>query len=44
MASSLTKAINVAPEFANYYEKRGFALSKLAELAMPTLGKRPRSP
>lgn len=35
MASSLAKAIQVAPEFANYWERRGYALTKLAEAGNP---------
>jgi tetratricopeptide (TPR) repeat protein len=31
MASTLARAAQVAPEFANYWEKRGLALTKLAE-------------
>lgn len=35
MASALSKAINVAPGFANYYERRGYAMTKLAEGGNP---------
>ena len=35
MASSLSRAISVAPEFANYWERRGYALTKLAEAGNP---------
>src|SRR5690606_18001092 len=31
MAATLSVAANQAPSFANYWEKRGFALTKLAE-------------
>jgi tetratricopeptide (TPR) repeat protein len=31
MASTLSKAVQMAPTFASYWEKRGFALSKQAE-------------
>lgn len=35
MASALSKAVTVAPEFANYWERRGYALTKLAEAGNP---------
>ncbi len=35
MAATLAQAVQVAPEFANYYEKRGLALTKLAEAGNP---------
>lgn len=35
MASTLSKAIAAAPTFANYFEKRGLALTKLAEAGNP---------
>jgi tetratricopeptide (TPR) repeat protein len=35
MASTLAKAVGVAPGFANYWEKRGVALTKLAEGGNP---------
>jgi tetratricopeptide (TPR) repeat protein len=35
MASTLSRAIQVAPEFANYYYKRGYALIKQAEGGNP---------
>jgi tetratricopeptide (TPR) repeat protein len=35
MASTLSKAVAAAPEFANYWEKRGFALTKQAENGNP---------
>lgn len=35
MASTLSKAIAAAPTFANYWEKRGLALTKLAEAGNP---------
>src|SRR5690606_20565914 len=35
MASTLSKAVGVAPGFANYWERRGMALTKLAEGGNP---------
>lgn len=35
MASTLSKAVSTAPEFANYWEKRGLALTKRAEAGNP---------
>jgi tetratricopeptide (TPR) repeat protein len=35
MASTLSKAVGVAPSFANYWEKRGMAMTKLAEGGNP---------
>lgn len=35
MASTLAKAVSIAPTFANYWEKRGFAFTKLAEGGNP---------
>lgn len=35
MAGALSKAVAAAPGFANYYERRGYALTKLAEAGNP---------
>jgi len=35
MASTLSRAVSVAPGFANYWERRGYALTKLAEGGNP---------
>ncbi len=35
MASALSRAVNTAPQFANYWERRGYALTKLAEGGNP---------
>jgi tetratricopeptide (TPR) repeat protein len=44
MASTLSKAASVAPEFANYWERRGMALTKLAEGGNPDAWKEAQEP
>ncbi len=44
MASTLAKAVQVAPEFANYWEKRGLALTKQAEGGNPDAWQEAKEP
>ena len=44
MASTLSKAVQLAPEFANYWEKRGFALTKQAEAGNPDAWEQAKEP
>lgn len=44
MASTLAKAVGVAPGFANYWEKRGMALTKLAEGGNPDAWEEAKEP
>ncbi len=44
MASALAKAVTVAPTFANYWEKRGYALTKQAEADRPDAWEESKEP
>ncbi|MCH2109218.1 MAG: tetratricopeptide repeat protein, partial [Polyangiaceae bacterium] len=44
MASTLSKAVALAPEFANYWEKRGLALTKQAESDNPDAWEEAKEP
>jgi len=44
MASTLAKAVSLAPTFANYWEKRGFALTKQAEAGNPDAWEESKEP
>ena len=43
MAATMSRAIQVAPEFADYWFKRGYALVKQAEAGNPAHTTKPRS-
>jgi tetratricopeptide (TPR) repeat protein len=44
MASTLAQAVNVAPDFANYWFKRGYALIKQAEAGNPDAYEQAKEP
>lgn len=44
MASTLSKAVQLAPDFANYWEKRGLALTKQAESGNPDAWEEAKEP
>lgn len=44
MASTLTKSVSIAPEYANYWEKRGLALTKQAEAGNPDAWQEAKEP
>jgi tetratricopeptide (TPR) repeat protein len=44
MASTLAKAVTVAPTYANYWEKRGYALTKQAEGGNPDAWEEAKEP
>lgn len=44
MASALSRAVSIAPEFANYWERRGYALTKLAENGNPDAWEEAKEP
>jgi len=44
MASTLSRALGVAPSFANYFERRGYALTKLAEGGNPDAWNQAKEP